>query len=295
MSVLDNDFPDFVRSVLDEYEGSDASECEDENDPDYDSEHDTDSGQEYDSEEEGENGNQGSDPLYFCGKNGCKWFVTELNKNTITPEHNIVMNVPTLKGDTRDLGNTCSPIQAWECLFTEDMISEIVRHTNTKIPSYRSNFTDEARTELKDTNSTELRALFAFLYYTAIFKSNHESLESMFATDGTGRDIFCAILSMRGIYVLLYCLRFDDVTIRETRKESDPHAAISHIYQRMVDNSQASYNICSYACVDEMLVGFRGRYKFRVYMASKPEKHGIKIMILSDAKTNYLLNAYIYI
>ena len=43
MSVLDNDFPEFVCSVLDEYEGSDVSECEDENEPDHNSQHDTES------------------------------------------------------------------------------------------------------------------------------------------------------------------------------------------------------------------------------------------------------------
>lgn len=293
MSVLDSDFPDFVNSVLDDYEGSDASDCEIENDPDYNSEHDTHSEQEDDSEEEVDAGYQRSS-LYLYGKNGFKWCTTEPNKNRRTPAHNIVIKVPTLKGVAKDLGNTCSPIQAWGCLFTEDMITEIVRHTNTKISSYRSRFSDQTRTELRDTNMTELRALFGFLYYTAIFKSNHECLESMFATDGSGRDIFRAIFSLRRVYVLLYCLRFDDVETREERKENDPCAAISHIFQRMVENSQSCYNICSYACIDEMLVGFRGRCKFRVYMASKPEKYGVKIMILSDAKTNYLLNAYIY-
>lgn len=93
----------------------------------------------------------------------------------------------------------------------------------------------------------------------------------MIATDGTGRDIFRAVLSMKRTYVLLYCLRFD-ISTREERKKGDPCAAVSHIFQRMVDNLQSCYNVCSYACVDEML-GVRGRCRFRVYMASKPEKY----------------------
>ncbi|KAJ4441089.1 hypothetical protein ANN_10939 [Periplaneta americana] len=43
-----------------------------------------------------------------------------------------------------------------------------------------------------------------------------------------------------------------------------------------------------------MLVAFRGRCKFRVYIPKKPRKYGIKIMALDDAKTHYLLNGYIY-
>ncbi|KAJ4451676.1 hypothetical protein ANN_03146 [Periplaneta americana] len=150
------------------------------------------------------------DSLNLYGKNACKWSATEPNRNRRTPAHNIVMKVPTLKGKAKNLGNSCNPLQAWECLFTDDIITEIVIHTNEKISSYRANFSDTTRAELRDTNAVELRALFGFLYYTAVFKSNHESLESMFATDGTGRDIFRAILPVRRTYISIYSLRFDD-------------------------------------------------------------------------------------
>lgn len=43
-----------------------------------------------------------------------------------------------------------------------------------------------------------------------------------------------------------------------------------------------------------MLVAFRGRCKFKVYMPKKPARYGIKIMCLTDARNNYLYNAYIY-
>lgn len=46
--------------------------------------------------------------------------------------------------------------------------------------------------------------------------------------------------------------------------------------------------------VDEMLIGFRGRCVFRMYIKSKPRKYGLKIMCLCDAKRHYLLNAFIY-
>ncbi|XP_066251428.1 piggyBac transposable element-derived protein 4-like [Euwallacea similis] len=43
-----------------------------------------------------------------------------------------------------------------------------------------------------------------------------------------------------------------------------------------------------------MLVGFRGRCPFRMYMKAKPVKYGIKIMCLCDFKTHYLVNAFVY-
>jgi hypothetical protein len=41
-------------------------------------------------------------------------------------------------------------------------------------------------------------------------------------------------------------------------------------------------------------VGFRGRCAFKRYIPSKPEKYGIKVMALTDARTSYFYNAYTY-
>ncbi|PSN38021.1 hypothetical protein C0J52_24135 [Blattella germanica] len=118
MSVLDSDFPDFVNSVLDDYEGSDASDCEIENDPDYNSEHDTHSEQEDDSEEEVDAGYQRSS-LYLYGKNGFKWCTTEPNKNRRTPAHNIPSHFFCLRST---VAVTC-------CTFTSSLLSVAVTET----------------------------------------------------------------------------------------------------------------------------------------------------------------------
>ncbi|CAH2094232.1 unnamed protein product [Euphydryas editha] len=43
-----------------------------------------------------------------------------------------------------------------------------------------------------------------------------------------------------------------------------------------------------------MLLPFRGRCKFIIYMSQTPAKYGIKILLLVDARTFYIYNAYIY-
>lgn len=150
------------------------------------------------------------------------------------------------------------------------------------------------RPELTDLTMNELNAFVGLLLYTAIFKSNNEYIRSIFATDGTGRDVFRAVMSMERFSILLVALRFDNPETREERKNDDPAAAISELFNKFVENTQKSYTIGATACVDEMLLGFRGRCKFKMYIPSKPEKYGIKIMALTDARTQYLYNAYIY-
>ncbi|KAJ4425522.1 hypothetical protein ANN_27716 [Periplaneta americana] len=160
VSVFHSGLLRFVNSIVDESEGSDASECEVENELDYNSEHDTESEQDYDSDgvDEGVNQPNGVSLNFYC-KDAYKWTATEPNRNR-TPAHNIVIKVPTLKGKAKNLGNSCNPSQAWECLFTEDMITEIFVHTNEKISSHRANFSYTTRTELRETNVVELRAFF---------------------------------------------------------------------------------------------------------------------------------------
>ena len=47
--------------------------------------------------------------------------------------------------------------------------------------------------------------------------------------------------------------------------------------------------------VDEQLVPFWGRCRFRQYMASKPDKYGLKIFWIADSKTFYPLKGLPYL
>lgn len=93
--------------------------------------------------------------------------------------HNPIMKVPALKGPASQLRDSCSPLQTWDCLFTTDMLEEIVHHTNKITASYRTTFTQSNFTELRDTSIIELQAFFGLLYFTAIFKSNNESIATL--------------------------------------------------------------------------------------------------------------------
>ena len=95
--------------------------------------------------------------------------------------------------------------------------------------------------------------------------------------------------------VLLVALRFDDSSTREERRGHDPAAAVSNIFSIFAATCQKVYSIGAHACVDETLIQFRGRCRFRMYMPSTPAKNGIKVMCLTVAHSSYLYNAYIYV
>lgn len=294
----DDKFEETVSKWFDECK-SDESDIDNDVDNDFAivSGHDTESenSESNDDESDNEVSNEQEKNTNYFGKNSFKWSVNEvvpLRGRTL--RHNIVLQLPGLKQVCRSLGNSARPKDVWNLLFSEDMVGHLVQWTNVKIQSYRQKFKREGRSEIADTDSTEIRAFMGMLIYSAVFNSNHESIRTIFATDGTGRDIFRCVMSKDRFAVLLSCLRFDNSETRLERRKNYPTAPISYIFEQIIENCKNAYSVGQTVCVDEMLVSFRGRCKFKMYLPNKPDKYGLKLMCLTDARNGYLFNSYIY-
>lgn len=230
----------------------------------------------------------------YFGANRFRWASVPNIARGRTPQHNIINEKPGVRPAFRDmLNNSSTPLDIWRLLFTDEMLQKIVLHTNEKIRKIRPNY--KKQTCVQDLDITELKAFIGLLFYTAIFKENHTHYTSWYSTDGTGREIYKCIMSKNRLEVLMNIIRFDDAETREQRRELDLAAPISELFQSFIQNCQDIYSIGTCACVDEMLVAFRGRCKFKMFMPKKPAKYGLKIMCLTDARNGYLLNAYIYL
>lgn len=108
--------------------------------------------------------------------------------------------------------------------------------TNEKIKKTREKYLKKESSDLRDTDITEIKALFGLLYYTSVFKSNHESTDLIFATDGSGREIFRCVTSQKRFLMLLTCLRFDNANDHEERKKGPTRSYIKfiqYIYKKM--------------------------------------------------------------
>jgi Transposase IS4 len=87
-------------------------------------------------------------------------------------------------------------------------------------------------------------------------------------------------------------MRFDD---RSTRSPHDRLAHIREVFSIFTRNCQAVYSPGEVLTVDESLVGFRGRCKFKMFIPSKPKKFGLKIWSMVDVSNMYLCNAAVYL
>ncbi|KAJ8875144.1 hypothetical protein PR048_023037 [Dryococelus australis] len=290
--VSDLECLDNVRNTFDELESESEVDDTDADEDFIPTDHDSETEQNsFDSEEETElpreehedrnkRDSQSSQPSnYYWGRRRAefKWSKQAPNTRARVGAKTIIrrIHLPGNIGPVRELDINCSELDTWDRIFTGDMLDTIVLHTKEKLAEARSTYANyEDRSELKDTEGVEIRALLGVLYYSVIFKSNHKDLNAMIACDITGSDVFRASISQKRALFLVSCLKFENKSVREAREKTEKSAAIYRLFSRRVENSPASYSIYEYAWVDEMFISFRGQCRYNVYMLEKPAKYG---------------------
>lgn len=242
-------------------------------------------------------------PTKLRGKNGFKWSGVKGAVHR-TPKRNLVIHLPGNKNESKQIQ---SGIEAWKLCFTRENLDSITEYTNKEIKTQRLNYGKEmgnSDTEdtpiankpsyTKDTNNVEMMALFGLLYYAGVKKLNGVFTKELFDKDN-GIPIFRATMPEARFRFLLNSLRFDDKDTRAERREIDKLAAFRDVFERSINKMKKLYVPSEYTTIDEQLVGFRGRCPFKMYIPSKPDKYGIKIVMCCDAKTAYVLDAEVYI
>lgn len=229
---------------------------------------------------------------YYYGNNRFKWSKHPPVQKRI-PAENIIHESAGPKGPAKNLIDK-SPLSIWSLYITDDILNKVVIHTNEQIKLQKVKYKNPESPIYKETNLVELKALVGLLYYSSVFKGNHESIHSLFAKDGTGRDVFRCVMPRNRFTFLLDCMRFDNRETREQRKIDDPAFLISEIFNKFISNSQKCYTMGPNVTIDEMLIPFRGRCKFRIYIPKKPAKYGIKVQFITDASNSYAYFGYIY-
>jgi len=144
------------------------------------------------------------------------------------------------------------------------------------------------------TDKVEINALIGILYYTAVLKQNTLHTRDMWSEE-FGCGIYRAAFSEQRFNFLVNTLRFDDKETRRQRRLTDKLAPIGEIWEIFMKNCVTNYEPSGNCTIDEQLVSFRGRCPFRIYMKNKPDKYGMKILMLNDAKTFYMISAIPYV
>lgn len=182
----------------------------------------------------------------------------------------------------------------WEALFTDEIFEQIVECTNTQIENVCAEMMAKdciMQSYHHQTDLVEIKAYVGLLYFSGARKASNLDVHELWDKE-SGLTNYICVMSRNRFTFLSSCLRFDD---KDTRNSNDRFAPIRQIFEIFIRNCQECYSMSEKVTVDEQLLSFRGRCKFRMYMKSKPDKYGLKLITLNDAKTAYLYNAIPYL
>lgn len=228
---------------------------------------------------------------FFIGKDKkTKWKKHLPPKGVRTRSENKVLRLPISRLGTRSLKNHKD---IFKFFIDDEMLNILIENTNAYIESIAYNF--ERDRDAKPTDAIEMQACLGVLLYAGVMKANRLNVEELWRSDGSGVEIFRLAMSIKRFLFLLRCLRFDRKETREARKSVDKLAPIRELFDLFVNKCKTGYSLSEYVTIDEKLEGFRGKCSFRQYIPSKPNRYGIKIFALSDAKTFYTSNLEVYV
>ena len=193
--------------------------------------------------------------------------------------------------------NANTPHDAFSLFISENMLNIILYHTNQKIQEFLMNY-DGSRQQLNlmhEATLDEIRAVIGLVIYGGVFESSHENLEFLYKMDDTGRLIFPAVMGKNRFRFLLSMIRFDDKATKAVRRLNDTLEAFRKIWDILVKICKSMYLVGTAVCIDEQLLPLRERCAFPQYMPKKPSKYEIKIWMMCDCTTKYMMNANVYL
>jgi len=146
---------------------------------------------------------------------------------------------------------------------------------------------------LSDLTLSELNALLGLLILAAALKDNHLTLNLFFDSSFCG-NIYRATMLEKRFCIIINCFRFDDRKTRLKHNNETKLAPISFVWDILMINCKNNYKPSSYVTIDVQLVGFRGQCPFRMYIPSKLTRYGIKIVMMCDNSTKYVIDSIPY-
>ena len=92
---------------------------------------------------------------------------------------------------------------------------------------------------------------------------------------------------------ILKYLRFDDKPNRVRSGPGYKFAPIRQAFENFSNQCQKKYLRKFLLTVDEQLMPLKSRCSFVTFMPNKPDKYGVKFLVLADVETKYVSNMFI--
>nr|XP_054604599.1 piggyBac transposable element-derived protein 1-like [Nothobranchius furzeri] len=222
-----------------------------------------------------------NDPNCETAKDGTVWVKEEVGR----PLPHSYLEPYTCDGEpTEEVRSTVKTrLQSFCCLVSLDIL-DIIRKCTTE---------HGRRKEAGwDMSVHELMAFISILLWRGVLRI--PSLADAWSTT-LGFSQVKTIMARNRCQDIMRHLSFDEKDTRPQRVETDKFALVSNVWQMFVANCIKSYDPGQYITIDKQLFPTKSHCPFLQYIASKPDKFGIKFWVAYDLKSKYMCNAMPYL
>ena len=240
-----------------------------------------------DSEEESDDSEPDVENEAFTAPSGRHWTRPAANTANLgrAARQNVMHHRP---GFQQGLHPTCE-MEAFS-VFSSDLLDTIVRYTNLEARR-RILQVPWLKTVWKDVDLVEMQAFIGIHILCGVYKAQYRDIKELFR-ERDGFPALIASMTLQRFECIRKLLRFDDCLRRD---RTDPLAPVREIWKNTIQKFQEVYKPGPTLTIDEQLVEYHGRVKFRMYIPTKPGKYGMKIVWLVDNDSTYALNGLVYI
>jgi len=189
-----------------------------------------------------------------------------------------------------DLNEASPVIDYFEAFITNDLIGKIVFETNRYAQEQPIISEHSRMVYWKDTNMEEL---YIFLGVTILMARNKKlEMHEYWSTNELLRqDIFGKCMSRDRYLLLLRCIHFRD---NSQQIKGDRLYKIKMVLTEVRKNFKDAMIPFSNLAIDESLLLWKGRLSFKQYIKSKRHRFGIKLYVICDCETDFILNFIVY-
>ena len=180
-----------------------------------------------------------------------------------------------------------SPGKAWKAIFTNSILDKIVSYTNEYGEAMAKHWmTKVTRSDLMD--------FISILFLSSIQKrkdkpSNWFSNNPIFESHAAK-----SITSGRKFLTMLRYLHCCSLESQPTGDDYDPTYKVAELKDYLEKRFDRLFLPSQQLSLDETLIRSFGRMKFKVRIITKAARYGIKVYVITDAATSYVLRVLIY-
>ena len=180
-----------------------------------------------------------------------------------------------------------TPIRAWRQIFTGHLLDKIVSYTNEYGRVHAKRWADITRQDLE--------AFIAVLFISGIQKRKDKPSNWFSDNRLLENPIIKKVMSGRKFLTILRYLHCCPVENKDpSAPDYDPVYKVTEVMKYLQTRYERLFVPGQQLSLDETLLRAFGRIKFKVRIVSKAARYGIKVYVLSDAATAFVLQVLIY-